>query len=605
MSSINSQVELLSGYVLENLTSAVVAVDREGNITFFNREAERISGIGRNQALGRFFTEVFHEFGRDQQLPLEALWNNEKYLKYDMLVMLNGSFRTLECDCSALPDKEGAVLIFEDVSQRRRMEEELKTIAHAFSRERSFMRDVLNNLPSGVLTCDENLQINYINRKIEEVAGRGPDALINAPFETLKGRMLSEDTVDKVKNVYLTGETLTDLRTTLRDKKGRHLPVAISAYPLYNALRQRQGVLLIADDLQHKAAYERLERTSLQILGSIKSGVVAVDADCRIVLFNFAAGRLLQLDTGDVINRHLDEILGKSYSKLSYLLGITLSRGEEVKNLEVELLRDDEGIILIVNAVAVTGGEGEKMGAVMVLHDVTELRRTQAVVREREKLALIGTMAAGITHEVKNPLTSIRGLAQMMHYQYRHDRKIMDFTGIIIEEVDRTVRVITDFLQVARPKPPRFERKNLNSLAADIMSIVEPQANLSNVIVICETAPDIPDCLMDEAQMKQVLLNLCHNAIQAMPEGGRMVLRVGGLDYQGMVYISVNDSGEGISPDDLTKLGVPFHTTKESGTGLGLSISYAIVDMHGGRVEVDSNPGRGSTFTVLLPVSSP
>ncbi len=237
-----------------------------------------------------------------------------------------------------------------------------------------------------------------------------------------------------------------------------------------------------------------------------------------------------------------------------------------------------------------------------LLEAATNLQHTQNVLREREKLAIIGQMAAGVAHEVKNPLTAVRGFAQLLREQAASGVKPSDeFFDILISEVDRACGFINDFLQLAKPKVPELDRVDLNQLVRETVEIFSPQAFLQQCSVQVETAANLPACRLDQSQIMQVLLNLCQNAVEAMPGGGVVCLRTGLLPERGEVVVEVQDSGSGIEPERLASIGVPFFTTKAKGNGLGLSISYRIVHDHGGHVEVTSQVGVGTRFQVFLP----
>jgi signal transduction histidine kinase len=249
--------------------------------------------------------------------------------------------------------------------------------------------------------------------------------------------------------------------------------------------------------------------------------------------------------------------------------------------------------------------EREKAAAELQQY-IDELQHTQNVLREKEKLALVGQMAAGMAHEVKNPLTSVRGFAQLLMDDCAADKELKrDYLEIILEEADRACGVISDFLQLARPAPPSLVQYDMNCLLEEIMDLVGPQAFIKNCTVRCEAAAGLPFCWIDPPQVKQVLLNMCQNAIEAMPDGGEIVLRATHLSTAREMIIEIEDHGCGIAVEDLGKIGLPFYTTKESGSGLGLSVSYSIIQAHGGRTEVYSQEGHGTIFRIYLPEKPP
>ena len=232
---------------------------------------------------------------------------------------------------------------------------------------------------------------------------------------------------------------------------------------------------------------------------------------------------------------------------------------------------------------------------------VEELRQTQTVMRDREKLAIIGQMAAGMAHEIKNPLTAVKGFAQLLKEKYSKDETLSGYVKIILNEADQANKVITDFLQLARPKKPSLKVESIDNLINETLTIVGPKAYLEHIQVEYEGANALPVSLIDKDQIKQVLINLFHNAIDAMPKGGTIKISTGFLAAANEVYIKIQDTGCGVPEGKLSNLGVPFYTTKDNGTGLGLSISYTIIDAHNGRMEVESKEDQGTVFKIFLP----
>lgn len=232
---------------------------------------------------------------------------------------------------------------------------------------------------------------------------------------------------------------------------------------------------------------------------------------------------------------------------------------------------------------------------------LAELKKARSVLREREKLSIIGQMAAGMAHEIKNPLTSVRGFTQLLQKKEEADSFTQKALGTMIEEVDQACRVIDDFLQLARPKPPKLEQHNLVSIVKEVSTIVDSQAFLNKI----HTEYDLSEldiiCCVDKNQIKQVLLNLCKNGLESMKQKGTLTISVKRVGQD--CIISVRDTGCGIAKQDLEQVGVPFYTTKDHGTGLGLSISQSIMQSHDGRLVIESKEGLGTTVHLYFPLA--
>lgn len=222
------------------------------------------------------------------------------------------------------------------------------------------------------------------------------------------------------------------------------------------------------------------------------------------------------------------------------------------------------------------------------------LRKAEAAVRRSERLAALGQLSAGLAHELRNPLGSIKGSADLLtHSVSKNNPMAKELAGIISDEVDRTNSLVTRFLDFARPLEPRRQ-------TADIASIIDKAVTHARVEVNRDYAPSLPPLAIDPALMEQVFINLLTNASQASPPGAPITIRTRAVNDQ--AEVSVIDRGCGIPRDKMETIFNPFVTTKQNGVGLGLAIVAKIVDTHGGKMAVESEPGKGSTFSVLLPI---
>ncbi|HEY0705718.1 MAG TPA: ATP-binding protein, partial [Polyangia bacterium] len=233
-------------------------------------------------------------------------------------------------------------------------------------------------------------------------------------------------------------------------------------------------------------------------------------------------------------------------------------------------------------------------------------------MKERERLAALGQMAAGLAHEIRNPLGSIKGAAQVLLpiVEETKDASVREFLAIIVEEVDRLNKIVSQFLDYARPYRGDPRPLDLNDVVRKTLQLFEKEVDAQKVEISTALFEGLPQVRADAEQLRQVFLNLALNAIQAMQEGGKLQvsssLRRSTRRGATAAFLEVRfrDTGSGIPPQDLKNLFIPFFTTKEKGTGLGLPISQRIIENHGGTIEVRSKPGAGSTFTVLLPIEA-
>lgn len=234
-----------------------------------------------------------------------------------------------------------------------------------------------------------------------------------------------------------------------------------------------------------------------------------------------------------------------------------------------------------------------------LLLDVTESKLSEQHLIRSEKLSVIGQLAAGVAHEIRNPLTALKGFTQLLHRSAVHNRHYFD---MMLTELERINYIVGEFMLLSKPNQwQQMTPCDMGSLLDDIVPIMQSQAIITNVIISAEKSPDLPIVLCDANQIKQVLVNLMKNALEAMPSGGTLHVHLK-RDHTGYIVIDIIDQGIGIPQHVIDRLGEPFYTTKETGTGLGLTVCFKIIQSHGGTLTISSEPNVGTTATIRLPV---
>ncbi|WP_308639560.1 PAS domain-containing sensor histidine kinase [Paenibacillus silvisoli] len=236
-------------------------------------------------------------------------------------------------------------------------------------------------------------------------------------------------------------------------------------------------------------------------------------------------------------------------------------------------------------------------GVFGIAKDISTRKQTEELLIRSEKLSLVGQLAAGVAHEIRNPLTSIRGFVQLL--QARNDMN-QEFIQIMLSELDRINDIVSEFLVIAKPQAVVFEMQDIRKIIFDVISLLEAQAILYNVQIHTEIADDIPSIRCQQNQLKQVFINILKNAIESMSGEGNVVVQVNVVDNK--IVIRFIDNGCGIPEECLTKVGEPFYTTKEKGTGLGLMVCQKIIEVHQGELYIQSLADEGTTVELILPI---
>ena len=333
------------------------------------------------------------------------------------------------------------------------------------------------------------------------------------------------------------------------------------------------------------------------LVESMADGLISIDNEKRIVTINRRAGEFLDERKRNLKGIKISEAFGKDIEVLLEEKNLT------ILGQEIEVQHPSAGRIpLSLSAAPLKDEMGREMGSVLLLRDLREIRDLQDKVRRSERLASLGRLAAGVAHEIRNPLSSIRGFAQYFMNRFKGHEEEQGYASIMVKEVDRLNRVVTDLLNFARPKEAHRELHPLENILRHSVKLLGPELRKKGVEVEEEYEPDLPAALVDRDQLSQAFLNLLLNSLESIEGGGKIHITLKKEDNQHGIEVAVADTGRGISPEDLGRVFEPFFSTKRGGTGLGLAIVHQIVESHGGEVAVESREGMGTTFRITLPV---
>jgi two-component system sensor histidine kinase HydH len=347
-----------------------------------------------------------------------------------------------------------------------------------------------------------------------------------------------------------------------------------------------------------RASLSRVKALSDSLVEHMPVGIVAVDPDDRITVFNDTAETLFGRTSEAVMGNPSSRILPPACLDMLKELG----PGRPIVEKEFDCtVSEGRTVPLEVIAAVLRGDEGELIGRIALLRDLSELQHLRKEVERSQRLAAVGSLAAGVAHEIRNPLSSLKGFATYFRQRYGGVPDDVKVADIMIQEVDRLNRVITELLEFSRPMELKKKRTDLAGLVRHVLRTVEGQASGKGVTVQSNLPPGLPVAAIDPDRMTQVFLNLFLNALAAMDQGGVLSAGVTRHD-EGSLRVTVTDTGAGIRKEDIGRVFDPYYTTKPSGTGLGLAIVHRIVEAHGGEIRLESEPGKGTTFTILLPI---
>ncbi|GAW66896.1 histidine kinase [Geoanaerobacter pelophilus] len=357
---------------------------------------------------------------------------------------------------------------------------------------------------------------------------------------------------------------------------------------------------------------EKLESYYANVIDSVGDGVIVLDNQGAVTLINPAAEELAGVSRRQAMGVLFSEIF-KGEGPLNDMVAKTVETGMSVSDHENIVLKRG-GKLLPVGASTspLLSACGERIGTILLLRDLTNVRELESAVRQADRLSALGALAAGLAHEIKNPLGGIKGAAQLLELEFPDNEDLREYIRVMLKEVQRVNVIVEELLALASPGRLKLTKVNLHRVLSDIVLLQKNASEGKEVYLQQYFDPSIPPILGDEALLTQLFLNLIKNALEAVGNGGVVkvtsrVLSDYSMTQKGerrarMVAIDIADNGPGIDAEVLENMFTPFFTTKSQGTGLGLAICQKIVSEHRGMIKVDSDAERGTVFTVMLPL---
>ncbi len=348
------------------------------------------------------------------------------------------------------------------------------------------------------------------------------------------------------------------------------------------------------------------------VIDSVGDGVIVFDRQAAVTLINPAAEEI----TGISRRQAQGHLPGEIFTGVDTLLEMvekTATTGMTISDHEnIALTKGGQVKPVSATTSPLLQDNGEQIGTILILRDLTGTRDLESAVRQADRLSTLGTLAAGLAHEIKNPLGGIKGAAQLLEMELSEGSELRDYTRVMLKEVQRVNRIVEELLELASPRPLKLSKVNLHKTLGDILILQKRAVGNNNITFQQQFDPSIPPILGDEALLIQLFLNLIKNAVEAVGESGLIrvtsrVLADYSMTQKGerrarMVAIEISDDGAGIRKEEMEHLFTPFFTTKPNGTGLGLAICHKIISEHRGMIKVDSDKAKGTTFTVMLPL---
>ncbi|OCT14415.1 hypothetical protein A8709_26785 [Paenibacillus pectinilyticus] len=580
--------------LIEHNPAGILTCDMDGRILCVNPAMERILGFTENELMCQFIHQIFLQNHETVSSADSILSQQDNY----MLCFLHKNGEIIELGVKNVPiivkDKsDGMYLIAKDITQFIKDRESLRIAQqdlHDTVRRQQGMTLKFRQLNGSFIhtLCDGEL-LYRLGYKPKHILGKGLHEIWPTPIA---------DSMEDYYQRAWQGEENVMYEATFRG-----ITYLTSLRPIIEQDRVIEVIGSCVDITERKRMETELRDTKElleSVINNTSDGICVLDLNERVISVNAAHEHIFGWSQEELLGRPLpnypdfleDERRGM-YEKLR--LGQRITDEESVR-----LRKDGQLIHVSLTKTPIKNEKGDIFGFAGITRDITERKQTEELLRKSDKLSVAGQLAAGLAHEIRNPLTSLRGFLQLLQHDLKGKQHYFD---IMLSELDRINFIVSEFLVIAKPEAITYKKSNLNAILQSVIALLDTQAALCNVQLLLEFQSEIPEIICSEMHLKQLFINLIKNAMEAIPKDGQIKMTVSVLEND-LIRVRTQDNGCGIPEERLKQLGEPFYTTKEKGTGLGLMMCFKIVEAHKGTMTIQSQVGYGTTIDVLLPTQS-
>lgn len=577
-----------------NTSDAIIIFDRSGKVMRVNRAFEKLYGWTSEAVIGKIVPILPEERLGELDLACERMIREGAITWPDTLMLTkDGSQIEVSISLSPINNGEGDSVAFaafsKDVSERNAMEKALRLSEARY-------RLIAENMSDLIAVYDRKGDLVFSSPSY--------NYLLNF-FPKVQNRARIDSLVDKQdrENLWETFQYMLHLKKPARFEYRYHNPgghllyFEASGIPVVNKHGEVESVIIVSRDITSRkkteAALQEAEEKYRSLVEEALVGVYLIQG-WKVTYANPRCEEMLGYRQQELMNKHvLDIVHPDDYKKL--IRRIKQRKGKSIHYFFRAIHKEGRIIELELHGALTT--YKEKPAIIGTVIDITERKKTEELIHKSDKLSVVGQMAAGVAHEIRNPLTSLKGFVQLMKAK-NQDAQYLD---IMLSELDRINYIVSEFMVIAKPQVIQFQMKDLRKIFQDVIPLLDTQAILNNIQIKLQIRGQVPWIHCDENQLKQVFINVLKNAIESMPDGGEIWIKIK-RSSNDKVQVSFIDQGVGISEERLARLGEPFYTTKEKGTGLGLMVCYKIIEMHYGMMKIKSRLREGTTVTITLPV---
>ncbi|WP_064094201.1 PAS domain-containing protein [Rossellomorea aquimaris] len=542
-----------------------------------------------SKVIGKTIQEVFdsHHLGKIQpklnriwetgeELTYEDKYKNLEYLASIVPVFQNGKVVEIICSISDIS-------LVKDI-QRKLIESEQK------------YKSIVKYSPDNIYMVDINGIIQEVNPAAKTQWNHIAPHMIGSHYTTFIAEGSKKEAIENFE-IALRGDAAKFI-TTFENGEGVKSHVAVTNIPI-RVRNKVIGIYGFGQDITEKLKMEEELKEAKELLEAYfehaGDGIALLDPDGKVLKVNQQFEMMFGWNKDEIVGTpitflHKENQLGQFKQNL-----ITVKAGKRIKDYEtVRYHKDGNPVEIAFNMNPILNDSGTLIGVSAIIRDLSEKKRNEDLLKKSEQLAMIGQLAAGVAHEIRNPLTTLKGFLQLMTESAQDDF----YLGVIQGELDRIEIITNEFLALAKPRAVQFSLTSLTSLLTSSVEFIKMECLKQGVDV--RFSVEEAEIYCDSHQIKQVILNVMKNALEAMPSGGLLSVQL--EKNENDANITIQDTGSGIPPERMKHLGEPFYSTKEKGTGLGLMICQKIIKEHNGSISIQSNVNEGTTVSILLPI---
>jgi len=591
----------------ETSGASISLIDSDMKIIWANKYLESIHGP-LPELVGKFCHQVYHNKNKicSDCTPKKAF--KSKSIETDVISRKStkGATRFLQSVSVPFIDTKGkakyVLEILFDVTKKSLLEEDLRK-SEEFYRilfEHSGTAIAVNDR-DGIITSVNKMFCEWTGFKKEDIEGKKNYLEFVSDKNRVSGIHAkrwadSEDTPTKYEFVFLT-----------KDKDEKLIDISVNRIPGTNF-----SISSMIDNTEKKNLEREIhekEQFLANILKEAADGIISTNLDGSIKTWNKGAEEIFGYKQESIVGKHINilipqDLIDKGEQKEIQKKCIETG---QVKNLLTDRLRKDKRRVYIAQTLTLIKDENQMpVGFAYVIRDITERRLLEQERIQNEKMSSIGTLSASLAHEIKNPLNSIVINMEILKghinkcFAEKEDLSFNKYINVIQSEVSRLDKVIRDFLDFAKPQSTKYKPLSINEIIENVLEFIEPETTKSHIKIVNQLSSKIFDMHGEENQLKQIFLNLLLNAVQSMPNGGKINVKSTNMP-DGNIAVSISDSGSGIKEEDKKNIFEPFFTTKKKGSGLGLAMVKQLVKNHGGDIDFISSEKHGTTFNLLFP----